>query len=153
MLQCAQEIAEALQNERKWPELYRLHAHLPLAQSDFTAAQQLVSQALASAQKIQDRFEEGICQRIQAKIWVAQKQIEQAVIACQTSLRLLKGYDPYEIAQTQLILAQIYLETRSEQEEAQRLLQAAHSTFVRCQARREIEITQNLLQVHLGGLP
>lgn len=151
ILERAQEIAKALQNEREWPELYRLQAQLSIVQSDFIVAQQFVSKALDSTQKIQDRFEEGVCQRIQAKIWLAQRQLGQAVIACQASLSLLEGYDPYEIAQTQLLLAQIYLETFSQQEETRQLLQAAYSTFIRCQTRREIEVAQSLWQTHFGG--
>lgn len=103
--------AEALVNEGGWdyilPETFTVQARLFLAEANLSQAQERVDRAIAVAGELGQAIDEGKAWRVKGMVSAAAGQVEDALSACEHSLALLTGQDPYETALTQLLLARM----------------------------------------------
>ena len=97
-------------------EAARYMAEVKLAVGEFDQARQLGQQALRLAKQTASKANEGTALRTLAKLYLLQADLKMAREAAQASLKLLQEINHiYEIAQTQVMLAEIALLEKNEE--------------------------------------
>lgn len=91
------------------PELHRHLAEVYIHQNDWEHADQHLAQALALAQELSARGEEGMALRVRAEAALAQARLEPALADLQASEEALtEANETYELARTRLTLAELH---------------------------------------------
>lgn len=111
----------------------------------------LIEDSLTRAKSEGYITEEGIGWSIKGKILDGKQQLNEAEMAHQTSLKLLRKQSPYDFAQSQLALAQHYVMRDGHVSKgASSLLNEALATFKKIGAKRGIALSRILLDIGKG---
>lgn len=104
-------------------EVLYLQAEVALRSEEIDKALALAEEAIQTARDNEDILAEGVSWRVKGDILQKQGPRAAAVAAYRTSLELLKDQDPYELARTDVVLAQIYVQDGRDLPMAKELLQ------------------------------
>jgi tetratricopeptide (TPR) repeat protein len=106
LLEQAETLAIETETRYQLPEIWRLLALVRLADKQPDPALDYARRSVELARDLGMGLEEGVSQRILGQVLLATKQVEPARLALEASLALLEEQDPYELAQTKLVLGE-----------------------------------------------
>ncbi|MBN1138758.1 MAG: tetratricopeptide repeat protein [Anaerolineae bacterium] len=126
----AEKLALEMPARARLVEIYRLWAELRLAQGKLEEAVALAEKAVAQAGEVEDLdpLEEGTARRALGQALLATGQIEPAMVALETGLKLLEERDPYEAARTRVQMGRALL-AGGEADRGAALLRQARDTL------------------------
>lgn len=144
-LRTAQEHFEQAQARDFLPELYRHHAEAHFAVGNLGEAEQHAWRALDLSRELEQRGEEGYGLRVLGQVVNAQGNSGDAETYLKRSLDILDGIgDHYQKAQTQLVLAQFYVQ-QNDPLNARAALEQCAPVFQRLGAARDFDAAHALL--------
>jgi tetratricopeptide (TPR) repeat protein len=129
------------------PELYRSHSQLVFARNQHEEALEYAQRALDIAQDLESSSEEGLSYRVVGQIFSALSKSEEAILYFERSTELLKDYDPYEVARTQLVWGECMIGYGYDNAGTD-LLKAAETVFSQLGAQRDLAILHAILAKH-----
>lgn len=125
------------------PSIYRIEAKILWLRGDLELALERAKVALDFASDDSYRLEQGICWRVIGRI-KGTLSAPDTVEALEQSIEILSDQSPYELAKSQLILAQ-FLVGAERFDEAMPLLYSAKERFEHFQAKRELKFVLDIL--------
>ncbi len=139
----AQVIVDKTSMRSQLPEILRLHAQIHLAHQDGLAALKDAEQALALARERNDQREIGLALRIVAQTrQLATVNVEMAWNEFAQSVKILEEIEPYEAARSQAIWGSLV--STQNRDLAQKLLDAARTTFERLDAQHDLALVEGM---------
>jgi adenylate cyclase len=125
-------------------EATRYLAEIKLASGDEEAALKACQEAIILADQVGSKVAEGAALRILARIYLRKGEYRQAKHAVNASLRLLTEINHvYEIARTQVVIAEIAVAEKDEMT-FQSAIEAAHSVLKKLGATPELNLLETL---------
>ncbi|MGC9396129.1 MAG: tetratricopeptide repeat protein [Anaerolineae bacterium] len=141
----AQEHFEQAQARDFLPELYRHYAEAHLAAGDLAEAERQARRALDLSRELEQRGEEGYGLRVLGQVVNAHGHPEDAEMYLKQSLAILDAIgDHYQKAQTQLALAQFYVQQNNSLN-AREALEQCVPVFQRLGVMRDLDAAHTLL--------
>jgi ATP/maltotriose-dependent transcriptional regulator MalT len=133
----AERIAEEIDAQGAFPEIYSIWAELHLARGESRDALLKAEKAVKLARELGDNLQQGASLRVLGQVWIQDGFQERAVNAFSESVDLLSAQDAYEAALTKFQWGKALL-AGPQSAEGRQLLEQSRLVFQQVGARREL---------------